>query len=361
MLPRTEKQNQRYKNSDNDSRGPWAPDNLIAKTYSSKYDFEIITPSGRKVHPPQGYCWMLSKERLDELIKENKIWFGDNGNNVPRVKRFLNEVQSGIVPTTLWLRDEAGDTQEAVREFKDLIPDAKFDNPKPTKLLKLIIHLTTQFNSADIIMDFFAGSCTIGQAILEQNLEDNGNRKFMLVQLPEKATDRSNNFNKKFSTIADIGKERLHQTIKKINELNKQKQIIQTTKQDLGFKVFKLAKSNYQSWESPENESQLKTQLKLFENPLIDNYKDLDVIYEIIIKEGYSLNSKIEEVEIKSNKIYKITDVDFYFFICLDKQVKQASIESLKFDQTVMFVCLDLALDDSQKTNLSKICKLRTI
>ena len=110
-----------------------------------------------------------------------------------------------------------------------------------------------------------------------------------------------------------------------------------------------------------KDETKLKEQLKLFEDPLIKNYKDLDVIYEIIIKEGYSLNSKIEEFQKKPNKIYKISDADFFFYVTLDKQVNSESLEKLKLDNTVMFVCLDSAINDSQKTNLDKLCKLMTI
>ena len=361
LLPRSEKQNQRYKNSDDDPRGPWAADNLIAKTYSKKYDYEIITPSGRKVTPPHGYCWMVSEEKLGQLIKENKIWFGLDGKNVPRIKRFLNEVQSGIVPTTLWFRDETGDTQEAVREFKDLLPDAKFDNPKPTKLLKLIINLTTLPDQNDLILDFFAGSSTMAQSVLEQNFKDNGNRRFLLVQIPEKIKSESSSFNQKYNTIADIGTDRIYHVIKKLHEENKQQKLDDKSNQDLGFKVFKLSKSNYKIWEDVKDEAKLKEQLTLFEDPLVENYKDIDVIYEIILKEGYSLNSKIEEHSQKPNKIYKVIDDEFFFYVTLDKKLNEKTISELKLDKNVMFVCLDSALDDSQKTNLDKLCKLKII
>ena len=362
LLPRTEKQDDRYKNSDNDPRGPWAADNLIAKSYSSKYDFPIITPSGRKVNPPHGYCWRSSKERLDEMIKDNRIWFGKDGNNVPRIKRFLKEVQSGVVPTTLWLREEAGDTQEAVREFKDLMKDAKFDNPKPTKLIKQMINLATLPSNGDLILDFFAGSGTTGQAIMEQNLEDNGNRKLVLIQLPEKSTGASAGFNKKYPTIADIGKERLRQTIKKIKEESKQQKLA-GTKQDLGFKVFRLAKSNYRIWEDYDGKDadELKKQAELFSKPLVDGYDDTDVIYEVIVKEGYGLNSRIEKVDVSTNMVYRVTDADSSFFITLDAKIDAKTLDGLDLSKDTTLVCIDDSLDDSQKNNISMRCNLKTI
>ena len=177
----------------------------------------------------------------------------------------------------------------------------------------------------------------------------------------EKCPDNSTAQKEGFNTISDICKERIRRVIKKIKDEQKQNKIDSKSNQDLGFKVFKLAKSNYKIWEDVKDETKLKEQLKLFEDPLIKNYKDLDVIYEIIIKEGYSLNSKIEEFQKKPNKIYKISDADFFFYVTLDKQVNSESLEKLKLDNTVMFVCLDSAINDSQKTNLDKLCKLMTI
>ncbi|MBT4325465.1 MAG: site-specific DNA-methyltransferase, partial [Candidatus Nitrosopelagicus sp.] len=131
--------------------------------------------------------------------------------------------------------------------------------------------------------------------------------------------------------------------------------------QDLGFKVFKLAKSNYKVWQDIQDEAKLKDQLKLFEDPLVENYKDIDVIYEIIIKEGYSLNSEITEMSTKPNKIYKVSDGEFLFYVTLDKKIDEKAIQSLDLTENTMFVCLDSALDDSDKINLEKQCKLRVI
>ncbi len=185
LLPRTETQNARYTNKNNDPRGPWSPDNLVVKTYSADYDYPIKTPGGRTVTPPSGFCWRVSKQRFEELVEENRIWFGETGNNVPRLKRFLSEVQEGLVPITLWLRDFAGDTQEAVREVKNLLQTEKFDSPKPVKLLTRILEVATDKNS--IILDSYAGSGTTAQAVLALNKEDGGNRRFILVECEDYA------------------------------------------------------------------------------------------------------------------------------------------------------------------------------
>ena len=130
---------------------------------------------------------------------------------------------------------------------------------------------------------------------------------------------------------------------------------------DYGFKVFKLTKSNYKVWQDVSDEAKLKEQLKLFEEPLVENYKDIDVIYEIIIKEGYALNSEITEISVKPNKIYKVSDDEFFFYATLDENIDEKSLDTLNLTKNIMFVCLDSAISDSQKTNLDKLCKLRTI
>ena len=359
LLPRTEEQNLRYTNRDNDKRGVWKAENFTVKTYSAAYDYSITTPSGKIVKPPKGRCWRSSKETFEKLVQENRIWFGEKGEGIPAKKSFLSDVQQGRVPVTLWLRDEVGDNQEASKELKTLFDIPPFDTPKPTRLIRKIIELSTNPNENDIILDFFAGSGTTSNSTLSKNFEDKGNRKFILIQLPEKIDDER--IKNDFDTIANVCKERIRRVIKNIQKENKQQKLNSKQNQDLGFKVFKLTKSNYKVWQEVQDEAKLKDQLKLFEDPLIENYKDMDVIYEIIIKEGYSLNSKIEEVSENPNKIYKISDDEFFFYVTLDKQVKSESIDTLKLDENVMFACLDSALDDSQKTNLLKICKLRTI
>lgn len=182
-LPRTNLANSRYSNPDNDPRGPWTSGPCHAKTPNEKDIYEITTPSGRKLWPPKGTSWRFNKERFAELIKDNRIWFGKNGKNVPRIKRFLNEVSDGMVSPTILLRDLVGDNQEANKEITIILGKGSFPNPKPTRLIKRLILLSA--NKNDIILDSFAGSGTTGHAVLELNKVDGGNRKFILVELEE--------------------------------------------------------------------------------------------------------------------------------------------------------------------------------
>lgn len=160
LMPRTEEMNDRYKNPDNDPRGPWKSSDLSVKTYSAKYDYPIETPSGRVVHPPKSTCWRVSQEKLAEMIEEKRIWFGPDGSNVPSIKRFLTEVKDGVTPKTLWKREEVGDNEAAKKEVKSVLSDIDevFDTPKPEKLLERIIFLGT--NANDLVFDCFGGSGT---------------------------------------------------------------------------------------------------------------------------------------------------------------------------------------------------------
>ena len=174
LLARSEKTLSRYSNPDNDSRGNWASGGLDVKTYSAVYDYPITTPSGRTVKPPKGSCWRVSKERLQELINDNRIWFGHDGNNVPRLKRFLTEVKKGQTPLTIWLHTEAGHNQEAKQELNKLLENDLFKTPKPERLLKQIIEIGS--NPGEMVLDFFSGSGTTAAVAMKLN------RKFIAIE-----------------------------------------------------------------------------------------------------------------------------------------------------------------------------------
>jgi len=183
-LVRPDSTNSKYGNPDNDPRGLWRTDNLSVGPVIPEKVYEITTPSGRKVLPPKGRCWVYTKERYEEMIAENRIWFGVNGNNVPAPKRFLSEVKQGLTPMTIWKYTEVGHNQDSMRELSELFNGEKvFDYSKPVKLIKQIASLYT--SEADIILDFFAGSGTTGHAVMQLNAEDGGNRKFILCQIDE--------------------------------------------------------------------------------------------------------------------------------------------------------------------------------
>lgn len=182
LLPRTEEMEERFLNPDNDPRGDWSSSDLSVKTYSEAYDYPIKTPSGKVIKPTKGRCWRTSKENLQRLVQDNRIWFGPNGDGVPRIKRFKNEVQAGLVPVTIWLHQEVGHNQEARQELKGIFPDVDFpfETPKPVRLIKRILELSTDKDS--LILDSFAGSGTTAHAVLALNKKDGGSRKFVMVE-----------------------------------------------------------------------------------------------------------------------------------------------------------------------------------
>lgn len=179
MLPRTEEMDKRYKNPDNDPRGPWKSSDLSVKTYSANYDYPITTPSGRVVNPPEGRCWRTSKEKIEELISDNRIWFGPNGTNVPSIKRFLTEVKQGTVSKTIWMRTDVGDNQEANKEVKVFNSKSVFSTPKPERLLEKILFLGS--NTGDLVLDSFLGSGTTAAVAHKMG------RRYIGVELGEHA------------------------------------------------------------------------------------------------------------------------------------------------------------------------------
>ena len=188
LLPRTEKQNKLYKYDDGDGRGPWRADNLTVKSYSSEYDYPIVNPkTGKEYHPSQGTCWRTSREKMQTWIDENRVFFGRDGKAAPQLKRYLSEVQQGLVPLTIWTYDEVGHTDGARKGLKEIFSDRQlpFDNPKALGLLKRIFTIGADQDA--IILDSFAGSGTTGHAVLALNKEDGGNRKFILVECEDYA------------------------------------------------------------------------------------------------------------------------------------------------------------------------------
>lgn len=318
--------------------------------------YEILHPiTKRSVKIPSRGWIYAKKETMLEEIKKNKIRFGKTENTIPNVKRYLHETEGQVINSVFYK-----DRRNSKKKLKKLMGEDVFENPKEPDIIQKLVKLIS--SNSDIILDFFVGSGTMCESTLLQNVEDHQHRKFICVQLPELCKKDSAAYNSGFKTIADISKERIRRVIKQIKEENKQ-QKIDSSKQDLGFKVFKLAKSNHRIWEdyTGKDPEELKKQTELFSKPLIDGYEDIDVIYEVIIKEGYSLNSEIQKLDIKSNTIYKITDQDSLFYITLDAKINDDVISELDLKKDTMFVCIDDALDDSKKTNLSLLCNLKTI
>jgi len=373
-----------YSNPDNDPKGPYKLSGLqmmMPQPISTMY-YELKDPDGIIVKPRGGrHQWLYSESRVKKELGEGTVlWVKSKCNTsqdkrgyryILKTKKYLyqeGEEKTKIARSILLDKGlSANGTREIIEIFEqDKTEVPIFSNPKPTTLLKYLIKVVGTKN--ELILDFFAGSGSISQAVLELNKEDDGNRKFICVQIPEKIDEKSSAYKHGFKTISEISKERIRKVIKKLSkkqEKSKQKKLTKEKEVnlDLGFKVFKLDKSNYKIWEKYEGEDakELKKQLQLFKTPLISGYKNEDVIYECMIKEGYSLNSNIGKTDIKSNKVYKVTDGDLFFYISLDSEIKDKTINELKLKKENMFICLDEALNDSKKKNLSIQCNLKTI
>ncbi|MBC7766712.1 site-specific DNA-methyltransferase [Arenimonas sp.] len=349
-LSRTDEANDRYSNPDQDPRGVWTSGDFSVGPAIQTNTYEIVTPSGRVVVPPNGRSWRVSKDRFEELKKMNSVWFGENGDGVPRQKRFLNDVKKGITPMTLWKYVEVGHSQDATKKLKEIFDDRQFfDYPKPVGLIKKCVDLSTKEN--DIILDFFAGSGTTAHAVMELNSEDGGNRKYISVQLPETTPEDGDAYKAGYKTISEISRERIRRAGDKIGKC------------DIGFKSYRLANSNYRKWNeiSDENTEELIKQSNLFiESPLVDDFISENVVYEIALKEGFNLSADLKQD--KGNlKAYMLHDDERRLFVTFSDKVTKEKVLELKLSQDDVFVCLDSAMSDTEKVNVGKIINLKVI
>lgn len=350
LLPRTEEMAARYINPDNDPRGPWKTGDLSARNFYGEGTYPITCPSGREISgPPTGNYWRVSKEKFKELDADGRIWWGESGDNIPAIKRFLSEVQDGVVPQTMWFYKEVGHTQEAKKELLAALSfsssDDVFETPKPKRLIQKMLRIASNPHDGDIVLDFFSGSGSTAHAVMELNKEDGGNRRFILVQLPELTGSKD------YPTIAEMGKARLRNVGAKLSE--GQPAIKKTAKQDAqlslmdaiatsessgdshpldtGFKVFKLDSSNLKIWDStPFPEDDLLSISNRLHN-MIDRVKsdrtDLDVVYEIMLKMGVPLTYSVSLVNISSKTAWSVGD--FLLLICLSDGLTVEMVEEM--------------------------------
>ena len=287
-LKRNEAADARYKNPDNDPRGVWQSDNFSVGPANQKNIYEIITPSGRRVLPPSGYSWRFSENKTQELIADNRVWFGSSGSGVPRYKRFLSEVKDGVTPMTVWKYTDVGHSQDATKEVKDLFDGvAYFDYPKPVKLIKQLASLCTDGN--DIVLDFFSGSGTTAHAVTELNAEDGGNRQWICVQLGERTDEKSEAFKAGYYTIADISRERIRRAGAKTKADFADKLSERKAPLDLGFRAYAIGDSNFKRWnEQVSTAEEIRQQALESIDPLEPNATDDDILTEILLKRGIS-------------------------------------------------------------------------
>ena len=348
-LPRTEKQNKYYVNDDNDGKGLWRTDNILVKSYTKDRVFPIKNPkTNEDFFPPKGRCWRYSKMTINNMLKENRLYFGKDGLGGPQVKRYLKEVKDGVTPLTIWTRDEVGDNQEGKNETNQLFNGFIFDTPKVIRLIQRMIHVSGKQENS-IILDFFAGSATTAHAIYEKNLEDGGNRKYICVQLPEPTQENTEAYKAGYKNIADIGKERIRRAVKKIKEDNKQQSLLDQNKNnlDLGFKVFKLDKSNFKVWnEEISKDKQAEKQVEMhLEDSINPNSSEEDLLYEILIKTGYELTTPVKSLKLAGKKVYSVENNAL--LICLDRKITKDLIIEMAKLKPARIVCLDIGFDNN--------------
>jgi adenine-specific DNA-methyltransferase len=314
QTPMTEKALANYKNPDNDPRGLWKSDPATAQaghgTDSQFYD--LVAPNGTKHQLESGRCWLYTKSVMEEAIKDNRIWFGKDGNGVPRIKTFLDAKERGLTPETMLFAKDVGTTETAKNHIKELFGGiAVFETPKSVGLINSFLQMGADDG---IVLDFFAGSGSTAQAVLELNKQDGGNRKFILVQLPELCDENSEAYKAGFKTIADISKERVRKVIQKIQKEKSEKpDLFENGKLDLGFKVFKLSSSNFKIWRGNEiTEENLTTQLDAFTNPVKEGSETDNMFYELLLKAGYQLTDKVDKrllfYSVKDNELIIVFD-----------------------------------------------------
>lgn len=350
-LPRASEANDRYSNPDNDPRGVWQSDNLSVGPIVQSKIYEIITPGGRKVLPPEGYCWRLSKEKFKEFVKDNRIWFGKDGNNVPRIKRFLSEVKQSVTPMTIWKYSEVGHSQDAKQNLKKLF-DGKsfFDYPKSVELIKRCIQLYS--NESSIILDFFSGSATTAHAVMQLNTEDGGKRKFIMVQLPEKTDEKSEAFKAGYKNICEIGKERIRRAGEKIKEeagLNGQDL-------DIGFRVLKLDSSNMKDIYYSADEYD-QGMLENMQSNTKEDRTDLDLLFGCLVDWGLELDKPYTTKVINGHKVHIYNDGDLV--ACFENDLDMKTIDEIAKLQALRVVFSDNSfVDSATKINVAEHFKM---
>ena len=345
-LNRTEEANARYSNPDNDPRGVWQSDNLTVKTYSASCDYPITTPSGRIVEPPAGRCWRLSKKAFFERLQDNRIWFGSDGNGVPRIKRFLSELKfDGMAPTSILFYKDVGHSQEGSQEVIKLFNDkGVFDGPKPVRLLERLITLAN-LKDDSIVLDFFSGSATTAHALMKKNEEKESHCKFILVQIPEEISE--NKKNQGYKTICEIGKERIRRAGRKIKE----NAPLTSQSLDTGFRVLKLDTSNMQDvYYKPEE----FTEKSLFEDNVKTDRTSEDLLFQVMLECNLPLSAKIERKAIAGKEVFNVNEG--YLLALFDEDVNETVITEVAKLKPYYFIMRDKSLSsDNVADNFEQI------
>lgn len=340
----------RYKNPDNDPNGPWISSDCTAQGGHGTKDqfYDMVTPAGRVVKLQEGLCWRYTKKRMEEEIAAGHIWFGSDGNGVPRKKTYLAD-RAGKTMWTWWPNTEVGHTQEATKEIATLLGQSGImDFPKPIRLMKRIVHIASKKDS--IILDFFSGSATTAHAVMKLNAEDGGHRKFIMVQLPEKTDEKSEAYKAGYKNICEIGKERIRRAGRKIKE---DAGLTAPADLDIGFRCLRLDESNMKPvYYTPDEVGQQD----LFS--LVDNVKEdrtpEDLLFQVMLDLGVLLSSPIEVKEIAGKRVFNVAEG--FLLACFDHDVTGETVKAIAQMKPYYAVFRDSSMaNDSVATNFDQI------
>lgn len=413
-LPYDEERLASYTNPDNDPRGVWASVDITGQTGRAPKSqfYEITTPSGEKYFPPEGRCWAMAQNTFEQLYKDNRLWFGSDGKNRPRLKKFLSESE-GQRPWTWWDNKFASYNQASNKELMKLF-DGKlvFDNPKPTKLLKRMISLTTQANNKDIILDFFSGSCSTADAVMQLNQEDGGNRRFLCIQIPQDLQETGNDFkannvaiNEGYKNICEIGKERIRRAGQQIlNEKKSAKDVspeqirlLKTKEQadlftassvheendgalrgvpaegvaekpkalerggdfpllDIGFRVLKVDDSNMKDVYYSASEYD-QSKLDMFESNIKEDRNDLDLLFGCLLDWGLPLSLPYTSETMGKFTVHTYNEGDLV--ACFNEDVSEEVVKEIARKKPLRAVFRDSSFSNSaSKINVFEIFKM---
>ena len=415
-LPRTEEANARYSNPDNDPRGVWMSSDISVKTYNAECDYPITAPSGRVIEPPAGRCWRLSKKAFLERLQDNRIWFGPDGNGVPRIKRFLTDLKhEGMAPTSIMFFKDVGHSQEGAQEVSKLLDGGFFSGPKPQRLMQRLLTLAN-LKADSVVLDFFSGSASTAHAVMSKNAEDGGHRKFIMVQLPEKCDEASEAYKAGYKNICEIGKERIRRAGEKIKseidvvhkddyaalvqsqQSNDQKVMTgfdslkssgvltekgytytdKDTKDisritysaedpndfyrfhpnalDIGFRVLKLDDTNMKDvYYAPDDYDQ--GMLAGLESNIKDDRTDLDLLFGCLIDWGLPLSLPYKSEQLGGCTVHTYNDGDL--IACFDANVPESVVKEIAQRKPLRAVFRDSGFASSpEKINVFEIFKL---
>ena len=345
LLPRED--TNAYSNPDNDPKGPWKADPITAHNYYAA-DYTITKPNGVIIKRPQDRYWAYSEESIKRMIEENAIVWGD-GDSMPLAKRYLCDVQDGLVPVTLFSRQFAGDSSQAKKQMDSLFEECKgiFDYTKPVKMITRLLQIGS--NKEDVILDFFSGSATTAHAVMQLNAEDGGHRKFIMVQLPEKTDEKSEAFKAGYKNICEIGKERIRRAAKKIHEDNPD------AKFDDGFRVLKLDDTNMKDvyYAAGDYTQDL---VSMLESNVKPDRTDLDLLFGCLLDWGLPLSLPYTSETIDGCMVHTYNDGDL--IACFDENVPESVIKTIAKRQPLRAVFRDSSFASSpEKINVGEIFK----